>query len=223
MVVGVLAFIYWKHSGEEARVRLPAVHGGPGRQPWRPPEAATFALAKTRFRQPLPVAPRTCRWEKKCGGALESLGDHRAACPTAGVLGARGASLEWAAARVCREAGARVAYNVLLRDMNIDAPALDAGRIEVLADGPQDSLKMLWRRLTASNEFMPARCCIPCLAQARSRMHQLGHGVCSRPCRARNRVRARGRQSVLPSLTGTLLVLIPPSTPNVPILDVRNW
>ena len=70
----------------------------------------------------------TCR----CGGASDPLGDHRAACPTAGVLCARSAPLESAAARVCREAGARVASNVLLRDMNIDAPALDARRIEVL-------------------------------------------------------------------------------------------
>ena len=66
---------------------------------------------------------------------MDPLGDHRAACPTARILGARGAPLEWAAARVCHEAGARVASNVLLRDMSIDAPALDARRIEVLANG----------------------------------------------------------------------------------------
>ena len=59
---------------------------------------------------------------------------------------------------------------------------------------PRDSLRMLWRGLTASSEFIPARCCIPRIAQARSCMHQLGHSSCSRPCRARSRVRARGRQ-----------------------------
>ena len=48
------------------------------------------------------------------------LGDHRAACPTAGVLGPRLAPLERAAARVCREGDARVATNVFLRDMNVD-------------------------------------------------------------------------------------------------------
>ena len=37
--------------------------------------------------------------------------------------------------RVCREAGARVASNVMIRDMNLDAPATDARRIEVLANG----------------------------------------------------------------------------------------
>ena len=76
------------------------------------------------------LGPRRCR----CGGALDALGDHRAACPTAGVLGTRGAALERAAARVC-EAGARVATNVLLRDMNVDVPLTDGRRIEVLANG----------------------------------------------------------------------------------------
>ena len=50
------------------------------------------------------------------GGRLDPLGDHRAACHTAGVLDARGAALERAAARMCRKAGARVATNVFLRD-----------------------------------------------------------------------------------------------------------
>ena len=57
---------------------------------------------------------------------LDALGDHRAPCPTAGVLGTRGAALERAAARVCREAGARVATNVLLREMNVDVPLTTA-------------------------------------------------------------------------------------------------
>ena len=98
---------------------------------FRMPSSHMRVLLLRRLRQPLPVAPRTCR----CGGALDPLGDHRAACPTAGVLGARRAPLEWAAARVCREAGARVASNVMIRDMNLDSPATDARRIEVLANG----------------------------------------------------------------------------------------
>ena len=48
---------------------------------------------------------------------------------------ARGAALERAAARVCREAGARVATNVFLRDMNVDVPLANGRRIEVLANG----------------------------------------------------------------------------------------
>ena len=76
----------------------------------------------------------SCR-QCRCGGRLDPLGDHRAACPTAGVLGARGAPLERAAARMCLEAGARVATNVLLRDVNVGLPLADSRRIEVLANG----------------------------------------------------------------------------------------
>ena len=36
-------------------------------------------------------------------------------------------------ARVCREAGARVKFNALLREMNVTVPASDEKRIEVLA------------------------------------------------------------------------------------------
>ena len=69
----------------------------------------------------------------KC--TLDVLGDHRSACPTTGVLGPRGAPLERAAVRVCREAGARVASNVFLRNMNIGLPLADCRRVEVLANG----------------------------------------------------------------------------------------
>ena len=79
------------------------------------------------LRLPLPHAPRQCR----CGGSLNPLGDHRAACPVAGVLGLRGAPLE----RICGEGGARVATNVFWRDMNVDVPLADSRRIEVLANG----------------------------------------------------------------------------------------
>ena len=40
-----------------------------------------------------------------------------------------------ALARVCREAGARVARNVRLADMNLDVPVQDARRIEVVCNG----------------------------------------------------------------------------------------
>ena len=42
--------------------------------------------------------------------------------------------LERTAARICREAGARVAENVLLHDLNLDAPVLDDRRLEVVAN-----------------------------------------------------------------------------------------
>ena len=40
-----------------------------------------------------------------------------------------------ALARVCREAGASVATNVRLADMNLDVPMQDARRIEVVCHG----------------------------------------------------------------------------------------
>ncbi|OLP82561.1 hypothetical protein AK812_SmicGene36766 [Symbiodinium microadriaticum] len=98
---------------------------------FRLPSSCFRVVLLRRLRLPVPIGPRRCR----CGGALDALGDHRTACPTAGVLGARGAALERAAARVCREAGARVATNVFLRDMNVDVPLADGRRIEVLANG----------------------------------------------------------------------------------------
>ena len=65
---------------------------------------------------------------------LDPWGDHRAACAT-GVLPARAILLERALACVCRKAGARVAQNVRLADMNLDASVQDARRIEVVCNG----------------------------------------------------------------------------------------
>ena len=80
--------------------------------------------ALRRLRVPLPFSERVC----SCRGALD------AACARAGVLGPRSVPLERTAARICREAGARVAENVLLRDLNLDAPVLDDRRLEVVAN-----------------------------------------------------------------------------------------
>ena len=79
-----------------------------------------------------PLAPRHCH----CRGQLDPWGDHRAACATAGVLPARAIPLERALARVCREAGARVAQNVRLADMNLDASVQDARRIGMVRSSP---------------------------------------------------------------------------------------
>ena len=84
-----------------------------------------------RLRLPLDLTPSRCR----CHGLLDVLGDHRAACPTAGVLGNRGVPLEKMAARVCREAGARVTTNTYVRDLNLDVIRRDDRRIEVIANG----------------------------------------------------------------------------------------
>ena len=69
------------------------------------------------------------------GRPLDVLGHHRAACSGAGVLGSRGFSLESAAARVCREAGARVSTNLFVRDLDLPIANHDARRLEVVADG----------------------------------------------------------------------------------------
>ena len=86
-------------------------------------EAVSIPNAQFRIlllrRLPLPLAPRTC----SCRGRLDAFGDHRAACATSAV------------ARVCREAGARVARNVRVADMNIDVPVAYDRRIEVVANG----------------------------------------------------------------------------------------
>lgn len=79
----------------------------------------------------LPLAPRRFQ----CGRRLDSLGDHRSACAQVGVLAHRAGPLERAAARICREAGARVATSVALRELNLDVPATDGRRIEVVANG----------------------------------------------------------------------------------------
>ena len=84
-----------------------------------------------RLRLPLPLSVRSCR----CGRAIDIFGHHRAACARAGVLGRRGFALESAVARICREAGGRVATNTFMRDMDLAVPATDNRRLEVVVDG----------------------------------------------------------------------------------------
>ena len=85
-----------------------------------------------RLRLPLPFSRCMCR----CGRPIDSFGHHRASCTRTGALGRRGFALENAAARVCREAGARVTTNVLVRDLDLPLPvAADNRRLEVVADG----------------------------------------------------------------------------------------
>ena len=88
-------------------------------------------LLLRRLRLPLPLTAARCR----CRQPHDLFGDHLAACPRSGVLRARGGPLERAAARICREAGATVALNVRLRDLNVDAARQDERRIEVIANG----------------------------------------------------------------------------------------
>ena len=95
-------------------------------------DSAPFrVLLLRRLRLPLPLAPSRCH----CQRPLDVLGDHVATCPRSGTLRQRGGPLERAAARVCREAGAAVATNVLVRDPNLQAARQDERRIEVIALG----------------------------------------------------------------------------------------
>ena len=89
-------------------------------------------LLLRRLRLPLPPCVPVCR----CGRPLDSFGHHRA-CPRAGLLARRGFAVEMAAAKVCREAGARVTTNVMVRDLDLGVaqPALDGRRLEVVAEG----------------------------------------------------------------------------------------
>ena len=89
-----------------------------------------------------PISCQSSPWQvchsptAECGRLLDVRGHHRAACAVVGVLGRRGYPLESAAARVCREAGARVSTNVLVRDLDIlPLDRQDGRKLEVVADG----------------------------------------------------------------------------------------
>ena len=89
-------------------------------------------LLLRRLRLPLPFTVCTCR----CGRPLDAFGHHRAACSTVGVLGRRGFAAENAIAQICREGGARVSTNIMLRDLDITpSHRSDARRLEVIAEG----------------------------------------------------------------------------------------
>ena len=95
-------------------------------------ESAHFrVLLLRRFRLPLPHMPARCR----CHRSLDPLGDHRAACPRSGAPAVKGVAMERAMARICREAGASVCTNVLLRDLNTHSSRTDEWRSEVIANG----------------------------------------------------------------------------------------
>ena len=89
-------------------------------------------LLLRRLRLPLPISVRSCR----CGRPFDVFGHHRAACATAGVLGRRGFAVESAVAQICREGGARVSTNVMVRDLDISqSNSTDSRRLEVIAEG----------------------------------------------------------------------------------------
>ena len=90
---------------------------------------------RRRLRVPLPMAARRCNG-RACLRDLDPLGDHWASCPVSGRLRRRGLPLERTWARVLREAGVRVQWNVMLRDTNLpNIDADDGRRIEIVATG----------------------------------------------------------------------------------------
>ena len=100
----------------------------------RPVSTRLFRLLLLRrLRLPLPPSAHVCI----CGRQLNTFGHHRAACAQAELLSRRGFAVELASGKICREAGARVTTNVMVRDLDlaISQQALDGRRLEVVADG----------------------------------------------------------------------------------------
>ena len=117
-------------------------------------------LLLRRLRLPLPHMPARCR----CQRPLDPLGDHQAPCLRSGALRTRGVAMERAMARICREAGASVSTNILLRDLNTHSSRTDERRIEVIANGLP-----LWN---GSQLAIDTTLVSPLTSQAEPRRHQ---------------------------------------------------
>ena len=90
----------------------------------------------------------------RCGRLLDSLDHHRSACAVSAALGRRGFAVEMAVARICREGGARVSTNVMVRDLDLSQVL----GVEVVAEGSsrpnlrltrellKASVKLAWQR-----------------------------------------------------------------------------
>ena len=148
------------------------------------PSAEFRVLLLRRLRLPLPLAPRVCA----CRGPLDPLGDHRAACANSGALASRALPLERAVARVCQEAGARVARNMRLADMNLPIPVADARRIEIVCNGLP-----LWH---GAQLAVDTTCVSPVTRSGEPRQ-----GADSRPGLARQLAARRKRRDTYPELS----------------------
>ena len=90
------------------------------------PDLVEMDCASTQLVSPVPRDPST----------LMSTLINEADSALRNALGRRGFVVESAAARVCREAGARVSLNVRVQDMDLARPdVLDNSRLEIVADG----------------------------------------------------------------------------------------
>ena len=120
------------HSGCNAGLAL--AHAPTAREFTTPPHLFRMLLLE-RLRLPLLLTEAAC---EACHEPLDPLGWHRAACPHTGRLKKWATKVERTLAHICREAGARVKFNALLRDMNVGVRATDDRKIEVLAqDSPR--------------------------------------------------------------------------------------
>ena len=96
-------------------------------------DASVFrTLVLDRLALPLPAVALKC---EGCGAQVGREGIHYSCCTRTGRIRRRAAPTERTAARICREAGAVVKTNVLLRDMNVGVGAGDGRQLEVLAQG----------------------------------------------------------------------------------------
>ena len=78
------------------------------------------------------IQPHLFQVQSTCSGChetLDPLGYHRNACSHSGRIQRRATPIERVMARICREAGARVKFNALLRVMNVRVASCDARRI----------------------------------------------------------------------------------------------
>ena len=66
---------------------------------------------------------------------MDPHGDHFSACMNSGRVKLRAGPIEHTVAQICREAGARVRTNVLLRNLNVAAAPDDQRQLEVIASG----------------------------------------------------------------------------------------
>ena len=148
------------------------------------PSAEFRVLLLRRLRLPLPLAPRVCA----CRGPLDPLGDHRAACANSRALASRALPLERAVARVCQEAGARVARNMRLADMNLPIPVADARRIEIVCNGMP-----LWH---GAQLAVDTTCVSPV-----TRSGELRQGADSRPGLALQLAARRKRRDTYPEMS----------------------
>ena len=96
------------------------------------PPGTFQGMIRRRLRWPMLLSSCSCCG---CGCQVDTRGGHFTACMSSGRVKLRATPLEQAIARICREAGARVRSNVLLRNLNVATGLEDQRQIEVIASG----------------------------------------------------------------------------------------